>query len=83
MLTSQQRAHLSSIGRLGGLAASAVVDTKARAQSAQSAFRQRFTDGHSCSVCPPVAIPDHLAPEERSRRADALYRAHFSRLARV
>lgn len=81
-VTLAQRAHLSSIAALGGLAASAVTDTVARAQKGQAGFRARFAYGHECAICPPVAIPSELPVAERERRADAIFRLHFARLAR-
>lgn len=82
MLTPERRAHLSSIARLGGLAASATTDTIARARAGQSKLRQSFADGHGCSLCPHIAIPNDLPEDERARRATALWKGHFSRLAR-
>src|SRR3954470_15214081 len=80
-ITPERRAHLSMIGRVGGAAAPAVTDTAARARTAQRHFRASFYDGHVCSVCPQVVIPDFIDDAERCRRADQLYSNHFRRLA--
>lgn len=79
-LTAERRAHLVSIGRLGGLTTAAKIDTVARATRAQTGFRASFADGHGCRACPLVEIPTDLPAEERERRADLLYRLHFTRL---
>ena len=83
LVTPEKRAHLRSIGRLGGLTAAATVDTHARALTGQSAFRAGFVDGHSCKLCRPIEIPADLPDDERKRRADLLYTIHFGRLARA
>lgn len=82
MLTPEKRAHLSSIARLGGLSASATMDTAVFSQTGRNAFRASFAEGHSCRVCPEILIPTDLPAAERDRRADALWRGHFARLAR-
>lgn len=76
-VTPEKRAHLASIGRLGGLTAAVTVDTIARATNAQGKFRQGFLNGHGCSVC--RYIPN---PTADLVKAERLYRLHFSRLAR-
>lgn len=82
-LTAERRAHLVSIGRLGGLSAAARIDTRARAEAGYTAFRAGFAFGHGCTVCPRVDIPTDLHDEERLRRADQLVKVHYSRLARA
>lgn len=82
MITPERRAHLASIARLGGLAASAVTDGVARTARARSTFRESFANGHQCARCPHVTIPTDLPQDERARRADALWKGHFARLAR-
>lgn len=81
-ITPEKRAHLSSIGRLGGLAAAASIDVAARGRSGQSKFVDNFKDGHGCKSCPTILIPDDLPETERRRRSNILYRMHFVRLAR-
>ena len=83
LVTPAQRAHLSSIARLGGLTAAATVDTKARAHLGQTKFREGFADGHQCKRCPLITIPADLPATERKRRADLLYSIHFGRMARA
>ena len=83
MITPEKRAHLASIARLGGLATSATTDGAERTAKARSTFRKSFADGHNCAHCPKRTIPADLPPAERARRADALWKDHFSRLARV
>lgn len=66
--------------RLGGLTRAALYDGREVTAKARSAFRDSFLTGHQCKVCPPVAIPANLLPEERQRRADALHAAHYVRI---
>lgn len=80
LVTPERRARMSAIGRLGGLTTAAKIDTQARARVGQSKFRDGFADGHSCRVCPGVTIPADLPDDERKRRANQLYRLHFTRL---
>lgn len=47
---------------------------------ARQTFRDSFLTGHTCKVCPPVAIPADLPLHERQRRADALHQAHYVRV---
>lgn len=67
-------------GRLGGLAFAARHDTAALSRSGRDAYRASFADGHGCAMCAPIQIPTHLAPAERARRAEALWKLHFARL---
>ena len=82
MITPEKRAHLASIGRLGGLTYAAQNDVHEAAANARSAFNKSFLTGHGCRVCPRVDIPDELEKHERERRASALRSIHFTRLAR-
>lgn len=81
-LSTERRAHLAAIGRLGGLSAAAQVDTLDRAMRGQRALRASFADGHGCKLCPRVDIPTDLPERERARRATALQTLHYTRLAR-
>jgi hypothetical protein len=81
-VTPEKRAHLRAIGRLGGMAAAASTDVRARGRNGHAKFRQGFQVGHGCSVCPTISIPADLDEVERDRRADLLYRMHFVRLGR-
>ena len=68
---SPSRAAL--IGRIGGLTTSSRTDGRERTQPARDAFQNRFLD---------EVDPEHTLPEnERQRRAEALRRAYFARLA--
>jgi hypothetical protein len=61
------------IGRIGGLAKSARYDAREGTSSARKQFLDNFES---------KADPDGtLSPAERRRRADALRRLHFARLA--
>jgi hypothetical protein len=83
LVTPEKRAHLQSIGRLGGLTTAATIDVTARAKAGQSKFREGFTDGHGCKLCRFIEIPTDLDATERKRRADLLFTIHFGRLARA
>ncbi len=60
-------------GRVGGLARSATTDMRAFSQSGADGLRRRFE-----READPAGV---LQPAERERRADALRRLHFARLA--
>lgn len=66
--------------RLGGLTRAAMYDGREVTAKARETFRASFLIGHSCKVCPLVAIPANLPLDERRRRADALYQAHYVRV---
>jgi len=83
MLTPARRAHLASIGRLGGLTFAATNDTAAASATARSAFDASFLQGHGCKVCPPIEINQDLDQDEIAKRAGLLRTLHFSRLARA
>lgn len=69
------------IGQIGGLRRSATTDMGVLAHAGQRSFRDSFENGHGCRVCTLVKIPDDITPEERKRRSNALYNAHFKALA--
>ena len=48
---------------------------------AREVFAASFLDGHTCRVCPVVSLAPDLLPKERDRRAEALRRAHYARIA--
>lgn len=79
--TPERRARLAAYGRLGGMTFAAQNDTKAFSRTGRLAFRETFQNGHGCKLCPQVDIPSNLEEAERDRRADFLYRVHFTRLA--
>ena len=71
----------SLAGRVGGYARAARYDGRDMTAAARRRFAESFLEGHGCRVCPEVAIPAGLLPEERSRRAEALRRSHYARVA--
>jgi hypothetical protein len=71
----------SLAGRVGGLTRSAMYDGREMTAAARQRYRQSFAFGHECQLCPKVQIAAQLPLSERQRRAEALRRAHFSRLA--
>lgn len=68
-------------GRLGGLSRSARYDGLEITGKARGTFADSFLMGHECSVCPPIAIPVDLPRDERERRAAALKKSHYVRIA--
>lgn len=68
-------------GRVGGYAKAAIHDGVEGTAAARQRYRQSFAYGHECRVCPKVTIAEDLPLGERQRRADALRRAHFARMA--
>lgn len=68
-------------GRIGGLERAARYDGAAMTAAARQRFAESFLEGHTCRVCPEIGLPSHLLPAERKRRAEALRRAHFARVA--
>lgn len=67
--------------RLGGYATAARHDGRVITERARSTYRDSFTRGHECAVCPSIELPENLSPAERSRRAQALRQLHYGRLA--
>lgn len=68
-------------GRVGGFARAARYDGREMTAAARERFAASFRDGHACKVCPEVTLPVELLPEERDRRAEALRRGHYARVA--
>jgi hypothetical protein len=68
-------------GRVGGYARAALYDGRAMTATARERFAASFLEGHGCRVCPSVELPSDLLPGERKRRAEALRRAHYARVA--
>lgn len=68
-------------GRIGGYVTAAKYDPLSLTAKARRVYRESFRDGHECAACPLVVIPSNLPELERARRAEALRRAHFARLA--
>ena len=77
----QTRSLYSLAGRVGGLTRAAQYDGREMTARARQRFRESFADGHACRVCPLVTVPTDLLPLERTRRAEALRRAHYARIA--
>ena len=50
-------------------------------ERARAVYKDSFRAGHSCRLCPAIVIPEGLSGAEIDRRAVALRRAHFTRLA--
>lgn len=73
-------ATITAVARLGGLAKAARYDGVEGTAAARATYRASFSSGHSCALCPAVAIPADLPLAERERRGLALRRAHFVRL---
>ena len=68
-------------GRVGGYARAALYDGRDMTAAARQRFTESFREGHGCRVCPRVTLPADLLPTERGRRAEALRRAHYARVA--
>jgi len=68
--------------QLGGLAANAQRDTKAHAEMMRRAIQDGYQTGHDCRLCRRIDIPADITPEERQRRAHALWQLHWARMRR-
>lgn len=68
-------------GRVGGFARAARYDGLAMTAAARLRFAESFLEGHRCRICPDVTLPANLLPHERERRAEALRRGHYARIA--
>jgi hypothetical protein len=77
------RSIYSLAGRAGGYTRAALYDGREMTQAARDKFRESFAEGHACRVCPAVTLPGDLLSGERERRAEALRRAHYARVALV
>ena len=76
-----QSSILSLAGRAGGYARAALYDGRDMTAKARETFAASFLRGHACKICPAVEIPAGLLPGERERRAEALRRSHYARVA--
>ena len=74
---AQQRGR----SRLGGLATAARYDSREINAKARDTYRTSFRSGHGCALCSTITIPAGLPEVEVDRRAVALRRLHFTRLA--
>lgn len=68
-------------GRLGALKKAALVDGLTATAKAREVYDASFLFGHQCRICEPISIPADLPLAERQRRAVALKRYHFAKLA--
>jgi hypothetical protein len=50
-------------------------------EKARRDFRASFDTGHKCTLCPETIIDSSLPSKERRRQAEALYRAHMTRVS--
>jgi len=75
------RAQQAKWGRIGGFRLAATRDPKVYTAAAREAFLAGFNEGHSCRLCGTVSMPLGLAESEVERRARAIRREHFARLA--
>jgi hypothetical protein len=83
LATVDKRSMYRIAGRVGGYTRAALYDGREMTQAARDKFRESFAEGHACRVCPAVTLPGDLLPGERERRAEALRRAHYARVALV
>ena len=79
--TVKDTSILRLAGRAGGYARAARYDGRDMTAVARQRFIASFLEGHACRVCPPTTLPDDLPPAERQRRAEALRRGHYARIA--
>ena len=79
--TADKRDFHRLAGRVGGYARAALHDGAEMTEKARETFRASFEEGHGCKVCPRIDLPAGLLPVERARRAEALRRGHYARVA--
>jgi hypothetical protein len=77
-LSPDQRSLRSRIGAYATLARH---DSRQINAVARATYRTSFRLGHACKVCPAFTMPPGLPESEVERRAEALRRAHYARLA--
>jgi hypothetical protein len=77
-MTPEQRSLRSRIAAYAALSRNDPREINAKARRV---YRDSFRNGHRCVVCPVFVMPEGLSPAEVDRRADALRKAHFGRLA--
>ena len=80
-MANPPRTIYSLAGRVGGYARAARYDGREMTEAARRRFAESFLEGHACRVCPPATLPADLLPAERARRAEALRRGHYARVA--
>lgn len=66
---------------MGGLTTAARHEGVALTAAARQVYRDSFREGHGCKLCPRWDMPADLSEAEVTRRAEALRKAHFGRLA--
>lgn len=69
-----------SAGRLGGLSRAARHDPRQIGRRAHETWRASFLQGHECGLCERIDIPADAPPQERARRAEALFKLHMQRV---
>ena len=67
-------------GRLGGLSRAARHDPREIGRRAHETWRRSFLQGHDCALCEHIDIPAGTQPQERARRAEALFSLHMQRV---
>jgi len=77
-MTPEQRSMRS---RIAGYAAAARHDGREMTALARQTYRDSFSSGHACALCPRIDIPPGLPEAEVQRRVRALRAAHFGRLS--
>lgn len=77
-MTPEQRSLRGRIGALVALSRNDPVEINAKARQV---YRDSFSTGHECRICPRIDIPADLPEAERTRRADTIRRAHYARIA--
>ena len=80
-MSGTSRSRAQAAGRIGGLTKAVLHDSRQGTKAARTAFRDSFLAGHGCKVCVRIAIPSDLPLSERERRAEALRKLHFARIA--
>lgn len=71
----------SAQARIAALTRAAQTDGREISAPGRQAFLKSFLTGHSCKLCKPVTIDQALPPDQKARAAEALMRAHFTRMA--
>jgi hypothetical protein len=67
--------------RIGAYAMHARNDPRAINAKARAVYRDSFRAGHTCAACPEFVMPAGLSEAEVTRRAEALRKAHYTRLS--
>jgi hypothetical protein len=82
-MPARDPAERKAIASIAALSRSATTSGADRLATANRTYRDSFNLGHSCSICKAIEIDQTLAPDEISRRGEALYKLHMRRLALV